>query len=227
MMGHSGAVKSILKAEIFSMEPERARRKRADQVGIASATTGLAESATPEMSPGAPLSDLDEMTAAKLWNNPCWLTYRLNYLALRYNVPLYEWVERTYGLSRPEYVVIYSLGLKDGSVARDIAISSGFPQNTLSRATQKLVGLGLIERSSDDADRRRNVLRLTKAGRTLFNESLPRFVDYEHMMLEALDETERETLSGLMAKLVMASTRWPARIETDGDQPKKQTRRVE
>ena len=69
----------------------------------------------------------DEMTAAKLWNNPCWLTYRLNYLALRYNVPLYEWVERTYGLSRPEYVVIYSLGLKDGSVARDIAISSGFP----------------------------------------------------------------------------------------------------
>ncbi|MBB99278.1 MAG: MarR family transcriptional regulator [Rhodobacteraceae bacterium] len=167
------------------------------------------------------------MTAAKLWNNPCWLTYRLNYLALRYNVPLYEWVERTYGLSRPEYVVIYSLGLKDGSVARDIAISSGFPQNTLSRATQKLVGLGLIERSSDDADRRRNVLRLTKAGRTLFNESLPRFVDYEHMMLEALDETERETLSGLMAKLVMASTRWPARIETDGDQPKKQTRRVE
>ncbi|MBL6430609.1 MAG: hypothetical protein HPM95_02945 [Alphaproteobacteria bacterium] len=50
------------------------------------------------------------------------------------------------------------------------------------------------------------MLRLTKAGRTLFNESLPRFVDYEHMMLEALDETERETLSGLMAKLVMAST---------------------
>ncbi|MBL6430610.1 MAG: hypothetical protein HPM95_02950 [Alphaproteobacteria bacterium] len=94
----------------------------------------------PEMSPGAPLSDLDEMTAAKLWTNPRWLTYRLNYLALRYNVPLYEWVEEPTA-SRPEYVVIYSLGLKDGSVARDIAISSGFPQNTLSRATQKLVGL--------------------------------------------------------------------------------------
>ena len=63
MMGHSGAVKSILKAEIFGMEPERARRKRADQVGIASATTGLAESAMPEISPGAPLSDLDEILA--------------------------------------------------------------------------------------------------------------------------------------------------------------------
>ena len=70
---------------------------------------------------------LDEMTEAKLWRNPCWLTYRLNYLALRYNVPLYSWVERVYGLSRPEFVVIFSLGLKDGAVARDIAISSGCP----------------------------------------------------------------------------------------------------
>ncbi|MXN66538.1 MarR family transcriptional regulator [Stappia sp. GBMRC 2046] len=155
---------------------------------------------------------LDEMTAAKLWGNPCWLTYRLNYLALRYNVPLYNWVERTYGLSRPEYVVIYSLGLKDGALARDIANSSGFPQNTLSRAIQKLVGLGLIERTADDADRRCNVLRLTKEGRALFEESLPRFVDFEHMMLEALDEDERKTLSALMAKLVLASTGWPGRI---------------
>ena len=29
------------------------------------------------------------ITEAKLWQNPCWLAFRLNYLALRYNVPLY------------------------------------------------------------------------------------------------------------------------------------------
>jgi MarR family transcriptional regulator, temperature-dependent positive regulator of motility len=155
----------------------------------------------------------DEMTAAKLWRNPCWLTYRLNYLALRYNVPLYSWVERTYGLSRPEYVVIFSLGLKDGALARDIASSSGFPQNTLSRAIHKLVVRGLIRRTADAADRRCNVLTLTPAGRTLFEDSLPRFVAFEHMMLEALTETERATLSGLMAKMVLASQSWPTTIE--------------
>lgn len=157
----------------------------------------------------------DAMTAAKLWANPCWFTYRLNYLALRYNVPLYDWVERTYGLSRPEYVVIFSLGLKDGAFARDIATSSGFPQNTLSRAIHKLVGRGLIARSADTADRRCNVLTLTDAGRALFEESLPRFVDFEHTMLEALTEQERATLSGLMAKMVLASPGWPSRIDTD------------
>ena len=157
----------------------------------------------------------DEMTAVKLWNNPCWLTYRLNYLALRYNVPLYDWVEKTYRLSRPEYVVIYSLGLKDGALARDIAISSGFPQNTLSRAIQKLVAAELIIRSTDASDRRCQVLRLTDKGRQLFEDSLPRFVDYEHMMLEALTENERETLSKLMAKMVMASPAWPSRLPAD------------
>jgi len=156
---------------------------------------------------------LDEMTEAKLWRNPCWLTYRLNYLALRYNVPLYSWVERVYSLSRPEFVVIFSLGLKDGAVARDIAISSGFPKNTLSRAIHKLVGLGLIERTADDRDRRRIVLTLTQSGRAMFDEALPRFVGFEQMMLEALTEEESTTLSRLMAKLVEASPGWPSEVE--------------
>ena len=158
---------------------------------------------------------VDEMTSVKLWQNPCWLTYRLNYLALRYNVPLYDWVEKTYGLSRPEYVVIYSLGLKDGALARDIGTSSGFPQNTLSRAIQKLVSAGYIIRSTDTSDRRCQVLRLTDKGRTLFQNSLPRFVDYEQMMLEALTESERETLSELMAKMVTASPAWPSRLPAE------------
>ncbi|MEM1046157.1 MAG: MarR family transcriptional regulator [Pseudomonadota bacterium] len=161
----------------------------------------------------AAVGRLDAMTEAKLWHNPCWLTYRLNYLALRYNVPLYSWVERTYGLSRPEFVVIFSLGLKDGAVARDIAISSGFPQNTLSRAIHKLVGLGLIDRQADPEDRRRVVLTLTPSGRTLFDEALPQFVDFEQMMLKALTERECETLSRLMAKLVHASPDWPDAID--------------
>ncbi len=158
------------------------------------------------------VSGMDAMTEAKLWRNPCWLTYRLNYLALRYNVPLYSWVEQTYGLSRPEFVVIFSLGLKDGAVARDIAVSSGFPQNTLSRAIHKLVRLGLIDRIGDADDRRRFVLTLSKAGRSIFEEALPQFVSYEKMMLSALTETEQATLSRLMAKMVLASPTWPAAI---------------
>ena len=159
-------------------------------------------------------SGRDAMTEAKLWRNPCWFTYRLNYLALRYNVPLYSWVEATYGLSRPEFVVIYSLGLKDGAYARDIGASSGFPQNTLSRAIHKLVRLELVARDPDPKDGRRFVLTLTKAGRDLFEEALPRFVGYEKLMLGALTKQEQRTLSDLMAKMVLASPAWPDTVET-------------
>jgi DNA-binding MarR family transcriptional regulator len=155
----------------------------------------------------------DEMTRVKLWQNPCWFTYRLNYLALRYNVPLYAWVEEHHGLSRPEFVVIFSLGLLDGAYARDISASSGFPQNTLSRAIHKLNRLKLISRTPDADDGRRFILSLTAAGRTLFDESLPRFVSFEHMMLNALDHDEQQQLSTLMAKMVLASPQWPNTLD--------------
>ena len=155
----------------------------------------------------------DEMTRVKLWQNPCWFTYRLNYLALRYNVPLYAWVEEKYGLSRPEFVVIFSLGLLDGAYARDISASSGFPQNTLSRAIHKLNRLKLISRTPDTEDGRRFMLSLTPAGRSLFDEALPRFVSFEHMMLDALDHDEQQQLSSLMAKMVLASPQWPDTLD--------------
>lgn len=155
----------------------------------------------------------DEMTRVKLWQNPCWFTYRLNYLALRYNVPLYAWVEEQYGLSRPEFVVIFSLGLLDGAYARDIGASSGFPQNTLSRAIHKLNAMKLVSRAPDKEDGRRFIISLTNSGRALFNKALPRFVSFERMMLDALDPDEQQQLSTLMAKMVLAAPQWPTAAE--------------
>lgn len=168
--------------------------------------------------PGGPTHDA--MTSVKLWRNPCWFTYRLNYLALRYNGPLYSWVEERYGLSRPEYVVIFSLGLVESAYARDIAASSGFPQNTLSRAIHRLTGMRLLSRTADERDGRRYVLALTGAGRTLFDETLPRFVALETTMLGALTADERETLSDLMAKMVLASPDWPETVDRAPDRRK-------
>jgi len=73
----------------------------------------------------------------------------------------------------------------------------------------------LIDRAEDSGDRRRVVLTLTASGRALFDEALPRFVGFEHMMLEALTPEESATLSSLMAKLVQASSDWPSSVDDD------------
>ena len=69
-----------------------------------------------------------DMLQAKLWANPCPFAFRINYLALLYNTPLYDWIQNDYGLLRPEYVVLYSLALVEGGSARDISHTSGFPK---------------------------------------------------------------------------------------------------
>ena len=156
---------------------------------------------------------LAALTEAKLWRNPCWFAFRFNHIALRYNAPLYAWVQKKYGLSRPEFIVIYSLGILDGVLARDISASSGFPKNTLSRAIEKLCHLELVERRADNTDRRNQTLHLRPKGRAIFDETLPKFQHFEEKMLSALSQSERDTLSHLLAKIVLDTPSWATEID--------------
>ena len=165
---------------------------------------------TPELAPegvGAELLGrhrLDAFTHSRLWRNPCGFAARFNYLGLRYNTPLYGWIKQRFGLSRAEFVVIYSLAMMDGVTASEIAASTAFPKNTLSRAVKRIAKLGLIKRSEGANDRRQQNLSLTPGGRAMYEEALPRFVALEEEMLAPLSLVERETLSALMAKVMLS-----------------------
>lgn len=147
---------------------------------------------------------LDAFTHARLWRNPCGFAARFNYLGLRYNTPLYGWVEERFGLSRAEFVILYSLGLLNGITASEIAASTAFPKNTLSRSVNRITKLGLIERKAGETDRRQQNLSLTPKGRAILDEAIPLFVALEAEMLAPLSLVERETLQVLMAKVVLA-----------------------
>jgi DNA-binding MarR family transcriptional regulator len=168
--------------------------------------------------PGTEQPALHPMIAVKLWQNPCWFSFRINYLALLFNLPVYGWIERRYGLMRPEYVVLYALGLKDGISANDVCLSSGFPKNTLSRAIQKLQRRRLIRRAADPLDRRRYVLRLTAEGRRIVNETMSPMLERERRMLANLNNDEQQVLSKLLARLVSDSPNWPTQIEQEEEQ---------
>lgn len=157
-----------------------------------------------------------DMLDAKLWENPCPFTFRINYLALLYNTPLYTWVQDTYGLKRPEYVVLYSLALADGGSARDISRTSGFPKNTLSRAINRLELMGLIEaRDKAPGGGRKQALHLSQKGWTLFEETRSTFEAQEKRMLTVLSEGERQMLFELMSKVVLAAKDWAGELPAD------------
>ena len=165
------------------------------------------------------------MLDAKLWANPCPFTFRINYLALLYNTPLYGWISDQYGLKRPEYVVLYSLALADGGSARDVSLTSGFPKNTLSRAIKRLEKMGLIKlRSKVPGGRRRQALHLSDAGWALFNETRPAFEAQERRMLKALSQGERQMLFELMSKVVMDAQEWAGDLPPEAETNKERVR---
>ena len=155
---------------------------------------------------------LPALVEVKLWENPCWFSFRINFLALHFNLPVYGWIQRRYRLVRPEYVVLYSLHLRDGSSAQEVCESAGFPKNTLSRAIQRLLARRIVTRTRSAEDKRRYVLRLTARGRQILDETVPLMVRREETMLAGLDATERKTLSRLLARLVTDFPRWPAQL---------------
>lgn len=167
--------------------------------------------------PGDTAAALPALVEVKLWENPCWFSFRINFLALHFNLPVYGWIQQRYRLMRPEYVVLYSLYLRDGSSAQEVCASAGFPKNTLSRAIQKLLARRIITRSKSEEDKRRYVLRLAARGRQILDETVPLMVQREETMLAALNAAERRQLSQLLARLVTDFPRWPTQL-----QPKEQ-----
>lgn len=194
-----------------SLRPQHNDEFSADSLAVSTSSEGGAEMLNRQR--------LDAFTHARLWKNPCGFAARFNYLALRYNVPLYGWVKERFDLSRVEFVVIYSLAIQDGVTASEIASSTAFPKNTLSRAVNRLAGLGYVARRPDGDDRRSQILTLTEAGRAVFEEALPRFAGLEQEMLAPLSLVEREMLSMLLAKVVLAMFHGENRAADGSPQP--------
>lgn len=176
--------------------------------------TALTDAATAEL-PG----DVDPLIAIKLWRNPCWFSFRINYLSMHFNVPVYDWTEKTFGLPRPEFVVLYALGLRDGVAAKDICASSGFPKPTISRAIQRLLKRKLIRRNEDAKDHRSYLLHITDEGRHIFDASMPVMLERERVMLARLSPGERTLLFEILAKMVVDSPAWPPTLQTEDSQP--------
>lgn len=183
-------------------------RGRLAQVAATPAATATRTPPAPAVPEG-----MNPMVGVKLWHNPCRLSFRVNFIAHHFNQPIYDWILRAYGLTGPEHVVLYAIGLREGITAEDVAASSARPRNTLSRAVNRLLRRNLILRVQDTDDRRRQLLYLTASGQRTLDQTVPALVAREQALLEPLSVEERETLNYLMTKVILNQAAWPTRID--------------
>ena len=134
--------------------------------------------------------------------------YRLAFLTNFWREPILRQMEKETGLIRPELTVLMCLNFRNDVHARDICEVTEQPSNTVSRAVGSLEKKGLITRTKDSIDTRRQVLNITKDGRHLHHQVMRMFVEAEQNMLSGLNPEEETQLLRLLDKLARSVEDW-------------------
>lgn len=146
--------------------------------------------------------------------------FRLNRLAAEVSAELSGEYRERYGLDIPEWRVLATLGFRDDACsAQYIVHCTRTHKSTISRAVTALMTRQLIERVENADDRREYNLRLTRKGKALYDELIPRLLHKEQEILSCLSPRERKDFAAMLGKverslnLVQTSER---ANETDG-----------
>jgi DNA-binding MarR family transcriptional regulator len=128
--------------------------------------------------------------------------FRLNRLAAEVSAALSSEYQERYGLDIPEWRVLATLGFRnDACTAQYISHCTRTHKSTISRAVTALMRRKIIERVANDDDRREFALQLTRKGRALYEELIPRLLHKEQQILSSLSAQERKSFAALLGKI--------------------------
>jgi len=106
------------------------------------------------------------------------------------------------GVTRSEFDVLCTLARSPHPLrASEVTSVTGISGAATTKHTDRLAGLGLVERRRLERDGRVVLLELTEAGRGFVREQLPRRLDRERRMLDGLTEAEIDTLTDLLRRV--------------------------
>ncbi len=129
------------------------------------------------------------------------LPYRLSTLTNRVSRAFAGLYSQRFDLTVPEWRVMAVLGQEPGLSADQVCARTEMDKVTVSRAVARLLEKGHVAREFDAEDRRRSVLALSGAGRSVYRRIIPLAREYEDALTGELSPTEWRTLVALLEKL--------------------------
>ena len=128
--------------------------------------------------------------------------FRLNRLSAEVSAALSSEYQARYVLDIPEWRVLATLGFRnDACSAQYISDCTRTHKSTISRAVTALMEREIVERVENAEDRREFRLRLTRKGRALYEELIPRLLRKEQEILSCLSAQERKVFASLLGKI--------------------------
>ena len=122
------------------------------------------------------------------------LPYRISVLANVMSSAIAAAYEERFGLTIPEWRVIAVLSRYPGLSAREVAQKSRMDAVAVSRAVNRLLRAGRLRRAIARDDRRRSVLQVSDAGKSVYREIAPMALEFERALRDALPPDDCATL---------------------------------
>jgi len=138
------------------------------------------------------------MPLDRVAGRPTWLLSRAN---LRAQALLADTFAAE-GLRGYHFRLLAALDQYGPSSQADLGRNTGIDRSDVVAALNELVDGGLARRQPDPADARRNVVTITKRGRSTLERLDGALDGVQEEMLESLSPSERTTLVRLLAKLI-------------------------
>jgi DNA-binding MarR family transcriptional regulator len=120
------------------------------------------------------------------------LPYRLNRLAEAVSRDFSRIYKERFGLTRPEWRLLATLGQYGTMTATGIGAHSAMHKTKVSRAVTALEKRRWLAREADTADRRVEHLSLTRAGEDAYREMVPLAREFEQSLLAQLASPDKQ-----------------------------------
>lgn len=118
-------------------------------------------------------------------------------------VHLAVWAEEVGpGLSNVQFGVLNVLRRTGGASQRELGDALDLDRSTVAGLVARLEARGLVERARAEADRRRNVVRLTEAGAAELRRLVPQAAQVDASLTAGLTEEETVTLRRLLTRIL-------------------------
>lgn len=115
---------------------------------------------------------------------------------------LFDEAAASCGITTTQYSVLHALRAQPGLDQITLCETIGIDRSTATLVLRLLEQNGLIERTSDPDDKRRNLLQITAAGHDRLRDMAPVTNAVSRRMLEAIEEDELAELLRILEKFV-------------------------
>ena len=122
------------------------------------------------------------------------LPYQVNRAAEALSRDFQDHYRMTYGMLRTEWRVIFHLGRYGSMTAKEICDRASLHKTKVSRAVRALQDKRYLVRREDEADRRHEILTLTRLGQEVFRDLHDKARAYDRAISKRFSRSDEEVL---------------------------------